>query len=89
MTREEAIEIFKRLKENAPNEMHLEVVESAEELFEMAIQALSQEPTVCDIDAIRDEIKELSYPYNLDAMRTKSDVLQIIDRYMKGESDAT
>ena len=46
-------------------------------------------PTVCDIDAIRDEIKELSYPYNLDAMRTKSDVLQIIDRHMKGESDAT
>lgn len=46
MTRETAIEIFKRLKENAPKEMHLEVVESAEELFEMAIKALSQEP--CD-----------------------------------------
>ena len=44
MSREEAIEIFKRLKENAPNEMHLETVGSAQELFEMAIQALSQEP---------------------------------------------
>ena len=39
--------------------------------------------TVCDIEQIRAEIKELSYPYNLDAMRTKSDVLQIIDRYTK------
>ena len=40
-------------------------------------------PTVCDIEQIRDEIKELSYPYNLEAMRTKSDVLQIIDKYTK------
>ena len=46
MTRKEAIEIFKRLKENAPNEMHIETVGTAQELFEMAIQALSQEP--CD-----------------------------------------
>ena len=46
MSREEAIEIFKRLKENAPNEMHLETVGTAQELFDMAIQALSQEP--CD-----------------------------------------
>ena len=44
MSREEAIEIFKRLKENAPNEMHLETVGTAQELFDMAIQALSQEP---------------------------------------------
>ena len=41
--------------------------------------------TVCDIEQIRDEIKGLSYPYNLDAMRTKSDVLQIIDKYIKAE----
>lgn len=34
------------------------------------------------LEQIRDEIKELSYPYNLDAIRTKSDVLQIIDKYV-------
>jgi len=37
------------------------------------------------IEQIRAEIKELSYPYNLEAMRTRSDVLQIIDKYTKGE----
>ena len=46
MTREESIEIFKRLKENAPNEMHLETVGTAQELFDMAIQALSQESEI-------------------------------------------
>lgn len=50
MSREEAIEIFKRLKENAPNEMHLETVGTAQELFDMAIQALSQEPIKYWID---------------------------------------
>lgn len=57
MTRETAISIFKRLKENAPNEMHLETVGSAQELFSMAISALEQQPCV---DAIsRDAVIEI------------------------------
>ena len=52
-------------------------------LYNFAHNEMITMPTVCDIEQIRAEIKELSYPYNLDAMRTKSDVLQIIDRYTK------
>ena len=57
MNREKAIEIFKRLKENAPNEMHLETVGTAQELFDMAIQALSQEP--CDDLISREAVIEI------------------------------
>jgi len=35
------------------------------------------------LEQIRAEIKELSYPYNLEAMRARSDVLRIIDKYTK------
>jgi hypothetical protein len=53
--------------------------------YKMIDNILFELPTVDVLDKIRAEIKELSYPYNIDAMRTKSDVLQIIDKYMKGE----
>lgn len=45
------------------------------------IGRIEKMPTVDVLEQIRDEIKELSYPYNVDAMRVKSDVLQIIDKY--------
>jgi len=75
MNREEAIEIFKRLKENAPNEMHVETVGTAQELFDMAIQALSQEPTsemvhvetlhqvMWERDIAIGQLKELGYDF--------------------------
>ena len=61
MTRETAISIFKRLKENAPNEMHLETVGSAQELFSMAIKALEQDPCTdaTSREAVIGELKDM------------------------------
>ena len=85
MSREEAIEIFKRLKENAPNEMHLETVGTAQELFDMAIQALSQEP--CSVlEQIQADIYEHFMAID-GGVHDKSALkcMEIIDKYKASE----
>ena len=112
MTREEIVEGMKLLEDNMVHFDELqndkgEWIDVHELLFE-TIQALSQEPcddaeqidsmpTVCDIDAIRDEIEELQQ----DVLKSSENPLDsafnisigismalgIIDKYTKGEQE--
>lgn len=76
MTREEAIKICKNIDASAEIRFkHPEV----EEAFNMAIQALEQEPV---IDKIKAEIEHMAcrqYEYKL--MLDREDVLKVLDKY--------
>lgn len=80
MTREEAIANLKMIRVAFVDPGTKEQRKLINDTFEMAIQALSQEPTVCDIEQIRAEIKELATFENVDVL---VDVMKIIDKYTK------
>ena len=84
MTREEAIKGLKVLRRDfsgyKPNE----------EMFDMAIKALEQEPIDDVLDKIRAEIEQNAYPIvhgvnNHEKGMTLYGILQVIDKYRKVE----
>ena len=53
------------------------------------VKVIQEEPTVCDIDAIRDEIEQNAYPIvhgvnNHEKGMTLYGILQIIDKHTRG-----
>ena len=57
--------------------------------YDLVLQMVKDEPTVCDIDAIRQEIEQNAYPIvhgvnNHEKGMTLYGILQIIDRHTKG-----
>ena len=85
MTREKAIEIMKTIKADC----YIISTEEDKQAFEMAIKALSQEPTVDVLDKIRAEIDGLyegmTNYYDNRPWMLKDKVLEVIDKYRKME----